>query len=125
MLFVSSPNSEQLQDSLDILLSVKVTGIVNFDFVCIQLQQINFMSLMQIVQSSFTSVPNVQQVLQQHQSVHLAGRQPAHAAESNVSPKIQAYAQKEKGKTGQESSVFHPRKSVEDEGNSGQIKVGI
>nr|XP_041567097.1 ciliogenesis and planar polarity effector 1 isoform X3 [Taeniopygia guttata] len=91
-------------------------------FKLVQLQQINFMSLMQIVQSSFTSVPNVQQVLQQHQSVHLAGRQPAHAAESNVSPKTQAYAQKEKGKAGQESSVFHPRKSVEDEGNSGQIK---
>uniref|UniRef100_H0YV04 Ciliogenesis and planar polarity effector complex subunit 1 n=1 Tax=Taeniopygia guttata TaxID=59729 RepID=H0YV04_TAEGU len=35
-------------------------------FKLVQLQQINFMSLMQIVQSSFTSVPNVQQVLQQH-----------------------------------------------------------
>ncbi|XP_077646648.1 ciliogenesis and planar polarity effector 1 [Lonchura striata] len=91
-------------------------------FKLVQLQQINFMSLMQIVQSSFTSVPNVQQVLQQHQSVHLAGRQPAHAAESNVSPKTEVFSQKEKGKTGQENSVFHPRKNVEDEGNSGQIK---
>ncbi|RLV98166.1 hypothetical protein DV515_00011007 [Chloebia gouldiae] len=91
-------------------------------FKLVQLQQINFMSLMQIVQSSFTSVPNVQQVLQQHQSVHLAGSQPAHSAESNISPKTQASSQKEKGKTGQETSVFHRRKTVEDEGNSGQIK---
>ncbi|NXE40693.1 CPLN1 protein, partial [Ptilorrhoa leucosticta] len=58
-------------------------------FKLVQLQQINFMSLMQIVQSSFTSVPNVQQMLQQHQSVHLAGSQPTHTAESNASPKAQ------------------------------------
>uniref|UniRef100_A0A8C9UC26 Ciliosis and planar polarity effector complex subunit 1 n=1 Tax=Serinus canaria TaxID=9135 RepID=A0A8C9UC26_SERCA len=59
-------------------------------FKLVQLQQINFMSLMQLVQSSFTNVPNVQQVLQQHQLVHLAGSQPAHAAESNASPKTQS-----------------------------------
>ncbi|NWX57071.1 CPLN1 protein, partial [Promerops cafer] len=58
-------------------------------FKLVQLQQINFMSLMQIVQSSFTSVPHVQQILQQHQSVHLAGSQPAHTAGSNASPKTQ------------------------------------
>ncbi|NXM30443.1 CPLN1 protein, partial [Oxyruncus cristatus] len=58
-------------------------------FKLIQLQQINFMSLMQIVQSSFANVPNVQQMLQQHQSVHLAGSQHAHAAKSNGSPKTQ------------------------------------
>ncbi|NXB75915.1 CPLN1 protein, partial [Donacobius atricapilla] len=59
-------------------------------FKLVQLQQINFLSLMQIVQSSFTNVPNVQQMLQQHQSVHLAGSQPAHTAESNASQKTQA-----------------------------------
>ncbi|NXM41447.1 CPLN1 protein, partial [Gymnorhina tibicen] len=58
-------------------------------FKLVQLQQINFMSLMQIVQSSFTNVPNVQQMLQQHQSVHLAGSQPAHTAASNFFPKTQ------------------------------------
>ncbi|NXI85497.1 CPLN1 protein, partial [Rhipidura dahli] len=58
-------------------------------FKLVQLQQINFMSLMQIVQSSFTNVPNVQQMLQQHPSVHLPGSQPAHTAESNASPKTQ------------------------------------
>ncbi|NWU36132.1 CPLN1 protein, partial [Hylia prasina] len=58
-------------------------------FKLVQLQQINFMSLMQIVQSSFTNVPNVQQMLQQHQSVHLAGSQPAHTAQSYASPKTQ------------------------------------
>ncbi|XP_037979830.1 ciliogenesis and planar polarity effector 1 isoform X5 [Motacilla alba alba] len=91
-------------------------------FKLVQLQQINFMSLMQLVQSSFTNVPNVQQVLQQHQLVHLAGSQPAHTAKSNASPKTQVPTQEEKGKTGQESSVFQPRKSVEDESNDGRIK---
>ncbi|XP_077027401.1 ciliogenesis and planar polarity effector 1 isoform X5 [Agelaius phoeniceus] len=91
-------------------------------FKLVQLQQINFMSLMQLVQSSFTNVPNVQQVLQQHRLVQLAGSQPAHTAESNTSPKTQVPTQEEKGKTGQESSVFQPRKSVEDESNNGRIK---
>ncbi|NWZ81750.1 CPLN1 protein, partial [Poecile atricapillus] len=58
-------------------------------FKLVQLQQINFMSLMQMVQSSFTNVPNIQQMLQQHQSVHLAGSQPAHTAKNNTSPKTQ------------------------------------
>ncbi|NXG08093.1 CPLN1 protein, partial [Sakesphorus luctuosus] len=58
-------------------------------FKLVQLQQINFMSLMQIVQSSFANVPDVQQMLQQHQSVHLAGVQPAHTAQGNGSPKTQ------------------------------------
>ncbi|KFQ13360.1 Uncharacterized protein C5orf42, partial [Leptosomus discolor] len=52
-------------------------------FKLVQLQQINFMSLMQIVQSSFANLPNVQRILQQHQSVHLEGSQPAHTAEGN------------------------------------------
>ncbi|NXS07404.1 CPLN1 protein, partial [Neodrepanis coruscans] len=58
-------------------------------FKLVQLQQINFMSLMQIVQSSFATVPNVQQMLQQHQSVHLAESQPEHTAKGNGSPKTQ------------------------------------
>ncbi|NXA79666.1 CPLN1 protein, partial [Thryothorus ludovicianus] len=58
-------------------------------FKLVQLQQINFMSLMQIVQSSFTNVPNVQQILQQHQSVPVAGSQPARTAESSASSKTQ------------------------------------
>ncbi|KAL2294211.1 hypothetical protein Nmel_007936 [Mimus melanotis] len=91
-------------------------------FKLVQLQQINFMSLMQIVQSSFTSVPNMQQMLQQHQSIHLAGSQPAHTAESSASLKAHVPTQEEKGKTGQESSVFQPRKRVEDESRNGQIK---
>ncbi|XP_066195606.1 ciliogenesis and planar polarity effector 1 [Sylvia atricapilla] len=91
-------------------------------FKLVQLQQINFMSLMQIVQSSFTNVPNVQQMLQQHQSVHLAGGQPAHLAESNACPKPQVPTGEEEGKTGRESSVFQSRKSLEDESNNGLIK---
>ncbi|NWH57783.1 CPLN1 protein, partial [Geococcyx californianus] len=55
----------------------------------VQLQQMNFMSLMQIVQSSLTNLPNVQQVLQQHQPVHLEGTKPAHTAEGNASLKTQ------------------------------------
>ncbi|NXV74497.1 CPLN1 protein, partial [Atlantisia rogersi] len=58
-------------------------------FKLVQLQQINFMSLMQIVQTSFANLPNVQQILQQHQSVHLEGSQPAHTVEVNGSLKTQ------------------------------------
>ncbi|KFQ41971.1 Uncharacterized protein C5orf42, partial [Nestor notabilis] len=61
-------------------------------FKLVQLQQINFLSLMQIVQSSFASLPNVQQILQQHQSVQLEGGQPAHTAEGNCSLKTQVPA---------------------------------
>ncbi|NXN48097.1 CPLN1 protein, partial [Rhinoptilus africanus] len=58
-------------------------------FKLVQLQQINFMSLMQIVQSSFANLPNVQQILQQHQSFHMEGRQPAHTDRGNGSVKTQ------------------------------------
>ncbi|NXG65944.1 CPLN1 protein, partial [Hemiprocne comata] len=58
-------------------------------FKLVQLQQINFMSLMQIVQSSFGNLPNVQQILQHHQSVHLEGGQPAHTTEDSGSLKTQ------------------------------------
>ncbi|XP_037601527.1 ciliogenesis and planar polarity effector 1 [Cebus imitator] len=44
-------------------------------FKLVQLQQINFMSLMQIVGSSFANLPNTQQLLQQSQSVRLGGSQ--------------------------------------------------
>ncbi|KFV69767.1 Uncharacterized protein C5orf42, partial [Dryobates pubescens] len=55
----------------------------------VQLQQINFMSLMQIVQSSFANLPNAQQILEQHQSIQLDGRQPAHPTEGTGSLKTQ------------------------------------
>ncbi|KGL87678.1 Uncharacterized protein C5orf42, partial [Charadrius vociferus] len=58
-------------------------------FKLVQLQQINFMSLMQIVQSSFANLPNVQQILQQHQSFQMEGSQAAHTSEVNGSLKTQ------------------------------------
>ncbi|XP_057289224.1 ciliogenesis and planar polarity effector 1 [Pezoporus wallicus] len=91
-------------------------------FKLVQLQQINFLSLMQIVQSSFASLPNVQQILQQHQSVPLEGGQPAHSAESNGSLKTQVPAQEDKGKPGQKSSDFQLRSSSSDESHNGYMK---
>ncbi|XP_077619603.1 ciliogenesis and planar polarity effector 1 [Crocuta crocuta] len=44
-------------------------------FKLVQLQQINFMSLMQIVGSSFANLPEIHQLLQQSQAVHLVGSQ--------------------------------------------------
>ncbi|KAM9694366.1 ciliogenesis and planar polarity effector 1 [Trichechus inunguis] len=44
-------------------------------FKLVQLQQINFMSLMQIVGSSFANLSNSHQLVQQSQSVHLVGSQ--------------------------------------------------
>ncbi|CAN0338497.1 unnamed protein product [Bubo scandiacus] len=91
-------------------------------FKLVQLQQINFMSLMQIVQSSFANLPNVQHILQQHQSVHLEGSQPAHTAEGNGSLKTQLPTQDDKGKTGRKSSDFQPRNTLRDESSNGHIK---
>ncbi|KAM9587782.1 ciliogenesis and planar polarity effector 1 isoform 3-T4 [Morphnus guianensis] len=91
-------------------------------FKLVQLQQINFMSLMQIVQSSFANLPNVQQILQQHQSVHLEGSQPAHAAEGSGSLKTQLPTREDKGKPGLKSSDFQPRDSLRNESNNGRIK---
>ncbi|XP_075597436.1 ciliogenesis and planar polarity effector 1 [Balearica regulorum gibbericeps] len=91
-------------------------------FKLVQLQQINFMSLMQIVQSSFVNLPNVQQVLQQQQSVHLEGTQPADTAEGNGSLKTYLPTQEDKGKTGQKKSDFQPRNSLRDESNNGHMK---
>ncbi|MGH0162158.1 UNVERIFIED_CONTAM: hypothetical protein FKN15_049564 [Acipenser sinensis] len=45
-------------------------------FRLVQLQQINFMSLMQVVGSSFMNLPNVQQNLQEAQSNQMNGNQP-------------------------------------------------
>jgi hypothetical protein len=44
-------------------------------FILFQLQQINFLSLMQIVGPSFANLPDVHQLLQQAQSVHFGGSQ--------------------------------------------------
>ncbi|OPJ82495.1 hypothetical protein AV530_000322 [Patagioenas fasciata monilis] len=91
-------------------------------FKLVQLQQINFMSLMQIVQSSFGNLPNVQQVLQQQQSDHLEGCQPAHSDKGNGPLKTQLPTQEDKGKPGRKSPDFQPRASLRDESNNGHIK---
>uniref|UniRef100_U3IMM2 Ciliosis and planar polarity effector complex subunit 1 n=1 Tax=Anas platyrhynchos platyrhynchos TaxID=8840 RepID=U3IMM2_ANAPP len=102
-------------------------------FKLVQLQQINFMSLMQIVQSSCANLPNLQQILQQHQSVHLEGSQTAHRAKGNgsgrssCSPntclKTELPTQEDKGKSDEKSSDFQPRNSLRDESNNGNIRV--
>uniref|UniRef100_A0A8B9BDT8 Ciliosis and planar polarity effector complex subunit 1 n=1 Tax=Anser brachyrhynchus TaxID=132585 RepID=A0A8B9BDT8_9AVES len=102
-------------------------------FKLVQLQQINFMSLMQIVQSSCANLPNLQQILQQHQSVHLEGSQTVHRAKGNgsgrssCSPngflKTELPTQEDKGKSDQKSSDFQPRDSLRDESNNGNIRV--
>ncbi|XP_037655286.1 ciliogenesis and planar polarity effector 1 isoform X3 [Choloepus didactylus] len=61
----------QLPDSSD---SVRQM-LQNEMFKLVQLQQINFMSLMQIVGSSFANLPNIHQIVQQSQSVPLVGSQ--------------------------------------------------
>ncbi|XP_068524064.1 ciliogenesis and planar polarity effector 1 isoform X3 [Anas acuta] len=101
-------------------------------FKLVQLQQINFMSLMQIVQSSCANLPNLQQILQQHQSVHLEGSQTAHRAKGNgsgrssCSPntclKTELPTQEDKGKCDEKSSDFQPRNSLRDESNNGNIR---
>ncbi|XP_054041312.1 ciliogenesis and planar polarity effector 1 isoform X1 [Rissa tridactyla] len=91
-------------------------------FKLVQLQQINFMSLMQIVQSSFANLPNVQQILPQHSSLHMEGSQPARTDKGNGSLKTQVPTQEDKGKCGQKSSDIQPRNSLRHESDNDHIK---
>ncbi|NXY74895.1 CPLN1 protein, partial [Glareola pratincola] len=90
-------------------------------FKLVQLQQINFMSLMQIVQSSFANLPNAQQILQQHQSFHMES-QPAHTDKGNGSLKTQVPTQEDEGKCGQNSFDIQPRNSLRHESDNDHIK---
>ncbi|XP_051498619.1 ciliogenesis and planar polarity effector 1 [Apus apus] len=91
-------------------------------FKLVQLQQINFMSLMQIVQSSFGNLTNAQQILQHNQSVPLEGGQPAHATEDSGSLKTQLPPQEDKGRPDLQSSDLQPKNSVREESSNGHIK---
>ncbi|NWW53649.1 CPLN1 protein, partial [Pedionomus torquatus] len=90
-------------------------------FKLVQLQQINFMSLMQMVQSSFASLPNMQRIVQQHQSFHMEGSQPAHTAEGIGSLKTQP-TQEDNGKHGQKSSDIQPGNSLRNESSNDHIE---
>uniref|UniRef100_A0A669Q2S1 Ciliogenesis and planar polarity effector 1 n=1 Tax=Phasianus colchicus TaxID=9054 RepID=A0A669Q2S1_PHACC len=89
--------------------------------------------LMQIVQSSFANLPNVQQTLQQCQSAHLEGIQPVPPAEDNgsgrpscsagASLKTQMSTEDNKGKYDQKNSNFQPTNSSRDESDYVHIKV--
>ncbi|XP_055968066.1 ciliogenesis and planar polarity effector 1 [Sorex fumeus] len=53
-------------------------------FKLVQLQQINFLSLMQIAGSSFANLPDLHQILQQYQSVNLMGSQVSNPTRASV-----------------------------------------
>uniref|UniRef100_A0A8C3LG50 Ciliogenesis and planar polarity effector 1 n=1 Tax=Chrysolophus pictus TaxID=9089 RepID=A0A8C3LG50_CHRPC len=101
-------------------------------FKLVQLQQINFMSLMQIVQSSFVNLPNVQQTLEQCQSAHLEGIQPVPSAEDNgsgrpscfagASLKTQMSTEDSRGIYDPKNSNFQPTNSSRDESDYVHIK---
>ncbi|XP_042731159.1 ciliogenesis and planar polarity effector 1 isoform X3 [Lagopus leucura] len=101
-------------------------------FKLVQLQQINFMSLMQIVQSSFANLPNVQQTLERYQSAHLEGIQPVPPTEVNgsarpscsagASLKTELSSEDDREKYDQKSSHFQPTNSSKDESNCVHIK---
>ncbi|CAI5787669.1 Hypothetical predicted protein [Podarcis lilfordi] len=63
-------------------------------FKLVQLQQINFMSLMQVVGSSFANLPNMSQQMQQSQSFQLGRNQASNTGGTDVSrtpPKLVTY----------------------------------
>ncbi|XP_051709770.2 ciliogenesis and planar polarity effector 1 isoform X3 [Oryctolagus cuniculus] len=66
-----SEHTVQLPDSSDSVRQMLQDEM----FKLVQLQQINFMSLMQIVGSSFANLPDIQQLVQQSQSLHFRGSQ--------------------------------------------------
>ncbi|KYO29011.1 hypothetical protein Y1Q_0009826 [Alligator mississippiensis] len=102
-------------------------------FKLVQLQQINFMSLMQIVGSSFANLPNMQHLLQQSQFVPLGGSQLSHAAggvekslpthSSNGSPETQRSGQENTGKSDKKSRSHSQQINViNDQGKNENIQ---
>ncbi|XP_019373489.1 PREDICTED: protein JBTS17 isoform X1 [Gavialis gangeticus] len=102
-------------------------------FKLVQLQQINFMSLMQIVGSSFANLPNMQHLLQQSQFVQLGGSQLSHAAgdvekslpthSADGSPETQLSGQENSGKSDRKSGAHSQQINViNDQGKNENIQ---
>ncbi|XP_074851741.1 ciliogenesis and planar polarity effector 1 [Carettochelys insculpta] len=90
-------------------------------FKLIQLQQINFLSLMQMVGSSFASLPNMQHLFQQPQSFHLGGSQTLHTVNgsgADISPETQLLTNENAGNANKKNSSHSQERNILNEQTS-------
>uniref|UniRef100_A0A674HZA6 Ciliosis and planar polarity effector complex subunit 1 n=1 Tax=Terrapene triunguis TaxID=2587831 RepID=A0A674HZA6_9SAUR len=107
---------EQISEPLNVSEAVRQM-LQDEMFKLVQLQQINFLNLMQMVGSSFASLPNMQHLLQQSQSIQLGGSQALHTVRgseadtslpiqsADISPETQLPTKENAGKSNKKSNV--------------------
>ncbi|XP_038257790.1 ciliogenesis and planar polarity effector 1 isoform X4 [Dermochelys coriacea] len=104
---------EQISEALNVSEAVRQM-LQDEMFKLVQLQQVNFLNLMQMVGSSFASLPNMQHLLQQSQSIQLGGSQASHTVRgscadttvqsADISPETQLPTKENAGKSNKKSS---------------------
>ncbi|XP_067401645.1 ciliogenesis and planar polarity effector 1 [Emydura macquarii macquarii] len=113
-------------------------------FKLVQLQQINFLSLMQMVGSSFPSLPNMQHLLQQSQSIQLGGSQALHTVRgsgadtslpthsTDISPETQlptrenaAKSDKKNSSHSQERNILNDQSNKESIHNHPDVNISL
>ncbi|XP_048705548.2 ciliogenesis and planar polarity effector 1 isoform X9 [Caretta caretta] len=106
---------EQISEPLNVSEAVRQM-LQDEMFKLVQLQQVNFLNLMQMVGSSFASLPNMQHLLQQSQAIQLGGSQASHTVRgsgadtslpvqsADISPETQLPTKENAGKSNKKSS---------------------
>ncbi|KAM9138287.1 ciliogenesis and planar polarity effector 1 isoform 2-T2 [Pangshura tecta] len=114
---------EQISEPLNVSETVRQM-LQDEMFKLVQLQQINFLNLMQMVGSSFASLPNMQHHLQQSQSIQLGGSQALHTVSgsgadtslpiqsADISPETQLPAKENTGKSNKKSSSHSQERNI-------------
>nr|XP_048705545.1 ciliogenesis and planar polarity effector 1 isoform X7 [Caretta caretta] len=108
-------DGEQISEPLNVSEAVRQM-LQDEMFKLVQLQQVNFLNLMQMVGSSFASLPNMQHLLQQSQAIQLGGSQASHTVRgsgadtslpvqsADISPETQLPTKENAGKSNKKSS---------------------
>ncbi|XP_053888022.1 ciliogenesis and planar polarity effector 1 isoform X4 [Malaclemys terrapin pileata] len=114
---------EQISEPLNVSEAVRQM-LQDEMFKLVQLQQINFLNLMQMVGSSFASLPNMQHLLQQSQSIQLGGSQALHTVRgsgadtslpiqsADISPETQLPTKENAGKSNKKSSSHSQERNI-------------
>ncbi|XP_039399480.1 ciliogenesis and planar polarity effector 1 isoform X8 [Mauremys reevesii] len=134
---------EQISEPLNVSETVRQM-LQDEMFKLVQLQQINFLNLMQMVGSSFASLPNTQHLLQQSQSIQLGGSQALHTVSgsgadtslpiqsADISPETQLPTKENAGKSNkksrshsQERNILNDQSSKESIHNDPDVNISL
>ncbi|EMP30280.1 Putative protein C5orf42 [Chelonia mydas] len=130
-------DGEQISEPLNVSEAVRKM-LQDEMFKLVQLQQVNFLNLMQMVGSSFASLPNMQHLLQQSQAIQLGGSQASHTVRgsgadtslpvqsADISPETQLPTKENAGKSNKKSSSPSQERSIlNDQSSKESIHVDI